>query len=63
MFLPVRFWWRSILNIFVGDPTKAKTLLGWNPTKTSFEQLVQIMVNHDMNFVKKLHLKARLDKE
>lgn len=47
----------------LGDPTKAKTLLGWNPTKTSFEQLVQIMVNHDMNFVKKLHLKARLDKE
>ena len=47
----------------LGDPTKAKALLGWNPTKTSFEQLVQIMVNHDMNFVKKLHLKARLDKE
>ena len=32
----------------LGDPTKAKTLLGWNPTKTSFEELVKIMVEHDM---------------
>ena len=47
----------------LGDPTKAKTLLGWNPRKTSFEDLVRIMVKHDMRFVKKLHLKARLDKE
>ncbi len=39
----------------LGDPTKAKTVLGWNPTKTSFEELVKIMVNHDMRFVKKLH--------
>ena len=31
-----------------GDPTKAKTLLGWNPRKTSFEDLVKIMVRHDM---------------
>ena len=42
----------------LGDPTKAKTLLGWNPRKTSFEELVKIMVKHDMKFVKKLHLKA-----
>ena len=47
----------------LGDPTKAKTLLGWNPRKTSFEDLVKIMVKHDMRFVKKLHLKAQLDKE
>ena len=47
----------------LGDPTKAKSLLGWNPCKTSFEDLVKIMVKHDMRFVKKLHLKARLDKE
>ena len=47
----------------LGDPTKAKTLLGWNPTKTSFEALVSIMVEHDMKFVKKLHLKAQLDRE
>ena len=45
----------------LGDPTKAKTMLGWNPRKTSFEQLVHIMVEHDMRFVKKLHLKAQMD--
>ena len=37
----------------LGDPTKAKTLLGWNPQKTSFDELVQIMVNHDMKFVQR----------
>lgn len=42
----------------LGDPTKARTLLGWNPTKTSFKELVRIMVEHDMRFVKKLHNKA-----
>lgn len=42
----------------LGDPTKAKTLLKWNPTKTSFEELVHIMVEHDMRFVKKLYKKA-----
>ena len=47
----------------LGDPMKAKTLLGWNPTKTPFAELVKIMVEHDMKFVKKLHLKAQLDKE
>ena len=45
----------------LGDPTKAKTMLGWNPRKTSFRQLVHIMVEHDMRFVKKLHLKAQMD--
>jgi GDPmannose 4,6-dehydratase len=35
----------------LGDPTKAKTLLGWNPQKTSFEELVRIMVKHDMEKV------------
>lgn len=37
----------------LGDPTKAKTLLGWNPTKTSFEELVRIMVEADIEKVKK----------
>lgn len=32
----------------LGDPTKAKTLLGWNPTKTPFKELVKLMVEHDM---------------
>jgi GDPmannose 4,6-dehydratase len=45
----------------LGDPTKAKTLLGWNPSKTSFPELVRIMVEHDMKFVKKLYLKAQMD--
>ena len=42
----------------LGDPTKAKTLLGWNPRQTSFEELVHIMAEHDMKFVKKLHLRT-----
>ena len=46
----------------LGDPTKAKTLLGWNPTKTSFSELVRIMAVHDMKFVKKLYLKAQMGK-
>jgi len=45
----------------LGDPTKARTLLGWNPRKTSFEDLVRIMVEHDMKFVKKLYLKSQMD--
>lgn len=44
----------------LGDPTKAKTLLGWNLTKTSFPELVRIMVEHDMKFAKKLYLKAQI---
>lgn len=43
----------------LGDPTKAKTLLNWNPTQTTFPELVKIMVAHDMRFVKKLYLKAQ----
>lgn len=30
-----------------GDPTKAKTVLGWNPQKTSYEELVRLMSVHD----------------
>ena len=44
----------------LGDPTKAKTLLGWNPRKTPFEKLVKIMIEHDMRFVKKIHLKSQI---
>ena len=43
----------------LGDPRKAKTLLGWNPTKTSFKELIKKMVAHDMTFVQKLFLKAQ----
>ncbi|MDR0699532.1 MAG: GDP-mannose 4,6-dehydratase [Tannerella sp.] len=43
----------------LGDPTKAKTLLGWNPNSTSFEELVKIMVEHDMRFARKLYLRSK----
>ena len=36
----------DVVNL-LGDPTKARTQLGWNPTKTKFEELVKIMVEHD----------------
>ena len=44
----------SEVEQLLGDPTKAKTLLGWNPCKTSFEELVSIMVRHDMEKVKRM---------
>lgn len=37
----------DVVNLW-GDPTKAREKLGWNPTKTTFEQLVKIMVEADM---------------
>ena len=37
----------DVVNLW-GDPTKAKAKLGWNPAKTTFEQLVKLMVDHDM---------------
>jgi len=40
----------DVVNLW-GDPTKARTKLGWNPTKTSFEELVELMVKHDMEKV------------
>ena len=56
-----RFFRPAEVEQLLGDPTKAKTLLGWNPRKTSFEDLVKIMVDHDMRFVKKLYLKAHIE--
>ena len=47
-----RFFRPSEVEQLLGDPTKAKTLLGWNPTTTSFDKLVRIMVEHDMKNVK-----------
>ena len=40
----------DVVNLW-GDPSKAKRELGWNPTKTTFEQLVKIMGDHDMKKV------------
>ena len=45
----------------LGDPTKAKSVLGWNPQKTSFEELVRIMVAHDMKKVRKLYIREHMD--
>lgn len=45
----------DVVNLW-GDPTKAKTELGWNPQTTTFEQLVQIMVKHDMEKVAAEHV-------
>ncbi len=42
----------DVINL-LGDPTKAKTELGWNPVKTPFEELVRIMVVSDMEKVAK----------
>lgn len=42
-------WFRptDVDNLW-GDPTKARTVLGWNPQKTSYEELVRIMAEHDL---------------
>lgn len=45
----------SEVETLLGDPSKAKSLLGWNPRKTSFPDLVKIMMKHDMEFVVKEH--------
>ena len=37
----------DVVNLW-GDPTKAKAKLKWDPNKTTFEQLVKLMVEHDM---------------
>lgn len=47
------------VETLLGDPTKAKTLLGWNPQKTSFEELVHLMVEHDVQYVA-THREGRL---
>ena len=47
-------WFRptDVVNLW-GDPTKAKTKLGWNPQTTSYEDLVRIMAEHDLKLAKK----------
>lgn len=48
------------VDLLLGDPTKAKTLLGWNPRKTSFEELVKIMTQHDISLVHKSSMAGSL---
>ena len=47
-------WYRptDVVNL-LGDPTKARTKLGWNPQKTSYEELCRIMAEHDLQLAKK----------
>ena len=47
-------WYRptDVDNLW-GDPTKAKTVLGWNPQETSYEKLIEIMAEHDRKLAKK----------
>ena len=40
----------DVINL-LGDPSKARKELGWNPTKTSFEELVRLMMEYDMKKV------------
>lgn len=42
----------DVINLW-GDPTKAKTVLGWNPQKTSYEELCRIMAEHDLELAKR----------
>lgn len=42
----------DVVNLW-GDPTKAKTVLGWNPQKTSYEDLCRIMAEHDLELAKR----------
>jgi GDPmannose 4,6-dehydratase len=42
------------VETLLGNPSKAKTLLGWNPIKTPFKKLVEIMVKHDLDYVDKI---------
>ena len=46
----------------MGNPRKARELLGWNPRKTSFRELVRIMVEHDMKEVRKHVAASNIDK-
>ena len=42
----------DVVNL-LGDPTKARKELGWNPVKTSYYDLVRIMTEHDLKLVQK----------
>ena len=48
-----KFFRPTEVEQLLGDPTKARTKLGWNPTKTPFRQLVRLMVRHDLGLKNK----------
>jgi GDPmannose 4,6-dehydratase len=47
-----RFFRPAEVEQLLGDPTKAKEKLGWNPRKTSFQELINIMVDADLKLIK-----------
>ena len=55
-------WFRptDVDNLW-GDPTKAKTVLGWNSQKTSYEELVRIMAEHDRMLAKRERAVTKAD--
>lgn len=47
-------WFRPTdVDNLLGDPTKAKTVLGWNPRKTTYEELVELMARHDRELARR----------
>ena len=43
----------NMQNLVKTDPTKAKTVLGWNPQTTTYQELVEIMAKHDLELAKR----------
>lgn len=53
-----RFFRPAEVDQLLGNPTKAKENLGWNPTKTSFNELVKLMVKSDLKYIEEHKLKS-----
>ena len=56
-------WFRptDVVNL-LGDPSKAKEVLNWDPQKTSFEELIRIMAEHDRKLAKRERAMMEADK-
>lgn len=48
-----RFFRPAEVNELLGDPAKARTVLGWNPKRTSFDELIRRMIHHDVELVRR----------
>lgn len=54
-----RYFRPAEVETLLGNPVKAKEKLGWNPTKTTFDELVRIMVEHDLKYtIRNKHIQA-----
>ena len=51
-----KFFRPTEVEQLLGDPTKSRTLLDWNPRQTSFEQLVEEMMDSEMELIRKENL-------